>query len=358
VKILIDIGHPAHVHYFRNFISIMKGKGHVFLISARNRSMIHYLLDKYNLQFFSRGKGRNGITGKLFYMLYADWLLLKKANRFKPDLFLSFASPYAAQTAWLIHRPHIVLDDTEHAKYGHMFYKPFSTILLNPICFYKKFGKKQVFFNSYMEYCYLHPTYFKPNQEIYSYLGIPDRGKYVILRFVSWHANHDIGHSGLNNVTKLELINLLSNRYRVFVSSEGNQNDVIINKYLIKIPPELMHDALHYADFFITESGTMASEAAILNTPVIYVNSLPLMGYLRDEEKSGLLFHFKNSSGVTDKVVELMNIPDIKEAFYSKNLRLLENKINPTLFFVWFIENFPESVKIMMENPEYQNRFR
>jgi predicted glycosyltransferase len=151
---------------------------------------------------------------------------------------------------------------------------------------------------------------------------------------------------------------LLSNRYRVFVSSEGNQNDVIINKYLIKIPPELMHDALHYADFFITESGTMASEAAILNTPVIYVNSLPLMGYLRDEEKSGLLFHFKNSSGVTDKVVELMNIPDIKEAFYSKNLRLLENKINPTLFFVWFIENFPESVKIMMENPEYQNRFR
>jgi uncharacterized protein len=358
VKIFIDIGHPAHVHYFRNFISIMEGKGHVFLISARDRTMIHYLLEKYNLKFFSRGKGKNSIIGKLIYMLYADWLLFKRAYRFKPDLFLSFASPYAAQTAWLIHKPHIVLDDTEHAKFGHLFYKPFSTTLLNPTCFYKKFGKKQVFFNSYMEYCYLHPTSFIPNQKVYSYLGLSKNEKFVILRFVSWKANHDIGHSGLNKITKLELIRLLSKRYKVFVSSESSLNDEDIRQYLIKIPPELMHDAIYYADFLITESGTMASEAAILNTPVVYVNSLPLMGYLIDEEKYGLLFHFKSSAGVKDKVVEMMNTPDIKKTSYPQKLRLLENKINPTLFLEWFVENYPESVKIMKENPDYQDIFR
>jgi len=27
MKILIDIGHPAHVHYFRNFIKMMESNG-------------------------------------------------------------------------------------------------------------------------------------------------------------------------------------------------------------------------------------------------------------------------------------------------------------------------------------------
>lgn len=358
MRILIDIGHPAHVHYFHNFIKIMQGNGHLFLISARNRYLVHYLLKQHNLPFYDRGKGKNSIIGKVIYMLYADILLLKWALNFKPDLFISFASPYAAQAAWIMSKPHIVLDDTEHASLNHFFYKPFSTIFLNPICFYKKFGKKQVFFNSYMEYCYLHPTYFKPNHEIFPSLGISDKEKYVILRFVSWQASHDIGQSGLNNDTKMRLIKLLSTKYRVFVSSESIMNDDEINKYLIKIPPELMHDALNFAEFFISESGTMASEAAILSTPVVYVNSLPLMGYLQDEAKHGMLFHFKNSEGVIEKTIELMNKPNLKESFKLPNAKLLENKINPTIFLAWFIENYPESIKSLKDCPDYQNRFR
>lgn len=358
LKLAIDIGHPAHVHYFRNFVKIMQDKGHVFLITARDRSMIHYLLQKYNLPFYNRGKGRNGVIGKFLYMLYADFLLLKRALHFKPDLFLSFASPYAAQTAWLMRKLHVVLDDTEHAKFGHLFYRPFSTVFLNPSCFYKNFGKRQLFFNSYMEYCYLHPEFFIPNIKVYSQLGIANNEKYVMLRFVSWQANHDIGQSGLTFELKLDLINLLSTRYRVFVSSEGRIEDDRISKYFIKVPPESMHDVLNYAEFLITESGTMASEASILNTPVIYVNSLPLMGYLQDEKENGLLFHFKNSNGVREKVIELMNIVDIKKTFKPKNSQLLENKINPTSFLVWFIENYPNSFNVMKSNPDYQNRFR
>ena len=28
MRILIDIGHPAHVHYFRNFVRAMEERGH------------------------------------------------------------------------------------------------------------------------------------------------------------------------------------------------------------------------------------------------------------------------------------------------------------------------------------------
>ncbi|WP_274925696.1 hypothetical protein [Methanogenium marinum] len=31
------MGHPAHVHLFRNFISEMQNRGHEFLVTARKR---------------------------------------------------------------------------------------------------------------------------------------------------------------------------------------------------------------------------------------------------------------------------------------------------------------------------------
>ena len=49
MKILIDINHPAHVHYFKNFIKIMEQKGHKFLIISRDKEIEHYLLKKNNI---------------------------------------------------------------------------------------------------------------------------------------------------------------------------------------------------------------------------------------------------------------------------------------------------------------------
>jgi len=37
---------------------------------------------------------------------------------------------------------------------------------------------------------------------------------------------------------------------------------------------------------------------------------------------------------------------------------MLADKINVTSFLTWFIDNYPESKKIMKENPDYQYKFR
>ena len=76
MKIIIDIGHPAHVHYFHNFIKMMENNGHHFLIIAREKAIIKYLLDHYNIPFYSRGKGKNIRLGKLLYMFYANMITL------------------------------------------------------------------------------------------------------------------------------------------------------------------------------------------------------------------------------------------------------------------------------------------
>ena len=37
---------------------------------------------------------------------------------------------------------------------------------------------------------------------------------------------------------------------------------------------------------------------------------------------------------------------------------MLADKIDVTAFMVWFIENYPESIKVMKDDPGYQYRFK
>src|SRR5271157_331845 len=179
MKILIDIGHPAHVHYFRNFIYIMKQRGHDLLIITRDKEVSQILLKKYNIHFTSRGKGSKTLIGKLFYIVKADFIIWKNALKFKPDIFLSFASPYAAHVSKLLRKPHITFDDTEHAHLAHKLYSPFTEVILSPACFFSPFSKKQLFFNSYMELCCLYPNYFIPDKSILKQLDVSEDEKYV-----------------------------------------------------------------------------------------------------------------------------------------------------------------------------------
>jgi uncharacterized protein len=356
MKILIDIGHPAHVHYFRNFIKRMEGNSHKFLIVARDKEVALKLLELYQIPYKTRGKGGKGILSKLLYLLIADYRIIKYAIKFKPDLFMSFSSTYAGHAAFLLGKPHIVFDDTEHAKFEHIMYKPFAKVIITPSCFYKNLGSKQIFFNGYMELCYLHPNQFIPDKDILNLLQVSCNERFIIIRFVSWEAGHDFGQHGLNYSSKLEIVHELNKYARVFISSES----IIpkeLERYRISIPPHKLHDALNFSSLYLGEGGTTASEACVLGIPSLYINSLPLMGYLKEEKDSGLLFHLNKPEDVLLKAKEIINMQYSKEIFYEKRQKLLKEKIDVTSFMVWFIENFPESFRIMKENPGYQNRF-
>jgi len=79
----------------------------------------------------------------------------------------------------------ITFDDTEHAKFELLIYPLFTDVLLNPKCFQKDLGSKQIRFDSYMEFSYLHPDFFKPNDSIRALLGISKSDKFVLFRFIS-----------------------------------------------------------------------------------------------------------------------------------------------------------------------------
>jgi predicted glycosyltransferase len=350
MKIFIDIGHPAHVHYFRNFINTMQSNGHVFLISARNRSIIHYLLKTYNIAYFNRGRGRNSLLGKILYMLVADYRILKRIRKFNPDLLMSFASPYAAHTAWMLRKPHIAFTDTDEAKLGIFSFLPFCKIVLTPKSFKKDFDKKHFRFNSFMELGYLAPKYFTPNSDILELMGVKKDEKYIIIRFVSWKAIHDFNECGFSVEDKIALVNELKKHAKVFISSE-EELDGELNKYKLNVPPERMHDALAFAALQIGEGATTASECVMLGVPAIYVNSLNA-GTLEEQSAYNLLYNYRNTEGVLDKALEILNDNKYEEIHKSSRLKLISEKIDLTAFMIWFVENYPDSIHAFQEDSD------
>lgn len=355
MKILIDIGHPAHVHYFRNFINIMESRSHVFLITARDKEVVFDLLNYYNIKYINRGKGNNGLFGKLIYIIKADYIILRAAKEFKPDLFLSFGSAYAAHVSFLMGKPHVAFDDTDHAPLEHMLYVPFTKTIITPNAYLKNYGKKHIRINSYMELCSLKSDYFIPDQTVLSKLNHTPSKKYAVLRLVSWDATHDIGLKGLSKDGLKKLISLLESRYNIVISSESLLPDEL-KKYSFKIHPVNIHSVLYYAELFIGESLTMSIEAAILGTPS-YAITTAKAGVTNEQVANGLLKKFDNEQDLILLLEEELRADDLKKEFEERSKKIIKSKIDITKFMVWFIENYPQSFKIMKSDPNYQMNF-
>lgn len=336
MKILIDIGHPAHVHYFKNIIFELEKEDCQFLVVARDKEVSHKLLEAYNIPYISRGKGKNSAFGKLLYMLKADIQLFKIAKKFNPDLFLSVASPFAAQIAWIMGKPHVAIDDTEAASIARRFYLPFTKFVLTPSCFQKDIGPKQIRISSYTELLHLHPKWFTPKNPS-ELLGLKKGEKYVVLRFVSWNANHDFGQSGISDKMKATLIKTLEEyNYKIFISSEGPLPEKF-QKYKIAIPPERMHDVLQGALLFIGEGATMASECIMLGTPAIYINSLNAGTLQEQAEKYGLI-SLRNSEDLPRVLEQILDTNFILTQ-QLKQQTLLKDKIDFTQYLIDFIRS-------------------
>jgi uncharacterized protein len=355
MKIIIDIGHPAHVHYFKNVAWHFESKGAQILFTCRNKEVVIELLRSYGFNFKCIGQPFKSIFGKISGGIIFNIRLLKIAYNFRPDIFLSAGSIYAAHIAFLLHRPHITLEDTFNMEQVHL-YLPFSSAILTGDYEHTKLGKKEISYKGFQELTYLHPRYFKQNPSIKKELCLNDNERYFIVRFVSWNASHDIGHGGLSIEQKRELIELLLKYGKVFISSEKSLPPEFEN-YKFPLSPDRMHSALAFADIYIGEGATMASECAILGTKGIYINSEEA-GTIDEQEKRGLVHHFRKGEGVIKIVQELLDSPVQKQQSIERSNKLVDEKIDVTSFLIWFIENWPSSFKIMKENPEYQERFK
>jgi hypothetical protein len=298
MRILIDIGHPAHVHQFKNAIRLLRAHDHNILVTARNKEATFILLDKYSIPYVRVGNYENNNIKKAMNMFIIDAKLYSLARNFKPDIFIGgVGNVYIAHTSWLMRKPSILFNDTEHAKLQNYLSFPITKTICTPSCYRGDIGQKQVRYNGYHELAYLHPNRFTPNPAILAELGLKAGDPFIIVRFVSWQASHDIGQHGIRD--KVRLVKELEQYGRVMITSEGPLLPEL-QPYQIRISPEKLHDLLYYTQLYVGEGATMASECAVLGTHAIYVNSLEL-GYIREEDEKYCLVSDFSRRGCSDE---------------------------------------------------------
>lgn len=355
MRILIDIGHPAHILYFKNLASYFIIKGNEVLFTCREKEVVIELLDSFGFDYKSIGKPYKSILWKIKGLVLFDIRLINISKIFKPDIFLSAGSIYASHASFFFRRPHITLEDTFNMEQVRL-YMPFSSAVITGKYKHRPLGWKEISYNGYQELAYLHPKYFTPDPLIIKDLSLKDDERYFIIRFVSWNASHDFGEKGLPFEIKIKIVELLSRYGKVFISSE-NRLPEIFEGLKFPLHPEKMHHALAYADLYVGEGATMASECAMLGTHAIYINSEEA-GSIDEQERMGMIDHFRNVDGLLEKIQILLETPCLKSNSIERSMKLIDEKIDVTSFLTWFIEKWPGSFKIMKDDPEYDNRFK
>lgn len=338
MRIVVEITHPAHVHFFRNAIAIWKEHGHHVAVTAREKDITIALLKNYNIDFeiLSRvGGNKFSLLAELFDRDRRLWQFCRK---FKPDVLTAISGIFAAHVGFAIRKPVVVWDDTEHQKISHWLTYPFVSQMQSPDCYTKHLGKKQVRYAGCHELAYLHPNRFVPDEQVVQGLGIDTSQKYCIIRLISWNAHHDVGQHGFDDKKKGYVVEQIAKYARPYITSEGSLPPEL-EKYQLKIPYHLIHHVMAFASLCVTEGATMASESALLGTPAIYTNTLTA-GTISEFENAGLLKQIIDTEQALASALEILKNADSKAKTKSIRDEFLKNKIDVTDYLVKTIEEY------------------
>lgn len=357
MKILIDIGHPAHVHFFKGTVTDLLSKGHKILIVTRNKEMTLDLLKKSGFDYINIGEHKPSMAGKAFALLQFDYRILRVAQQFKPDLLVALGSPYLAHVSKIIRKPYISFWDTEDANLIIRLTSPFTDTICTPSCFLRDFGIRQVRFEGYKELAYLHPEVFQPDSSVLHELNLSENDRFIIVRFISWAASHDVGLKGMKN--PVDVVKTLEKYGTVFISSE-KPPDPDLEKYILHISPDKFHSLLAYASLYIGEGGTITTEAAVLGTPAIHIEANSKGeatgngsgNFLEIRDKYELMYFFPNQDAALEKAVQILENTDSKREWQQKRDLLLADKINVSAWMTDFIADYPESYQKYLKTKE------
>lgn len=336
MKILIDILHPAHVHFFRNFIKEIEKKGHEILVTARKKDIALDLLELYNIKYIKLSNFKPGLFDLSLELIKRNFKFYKIAKKFKPDVIMGLMGPTIATAGLFLKTKKIVFWDTENSKLSNLVVYPLVDYVITPSCYEAKVHGNHIKYAGYHELSYLHPKRFKPNAKVLKKHGLKKGEKYFILRFVSWGTYHERKEEGFFD--KVGFVKSLEKYGKVFITSELSLPKEL-EKNKIKIPYNELHDFLAFASLYIGESATVASESAILGVPAIYV-STSRRGYTNEQEKKyGLVFNFSNQESAMKKALELLKKKNLKKEWAKKRDAMLKDKIDVTKFVMDFVED-------------------
>ena len=351
MKIAVFVNTPAQVHFYKNIVAALEGDGNQVFILARDYGETIGLLNELEIPFSLFASTPDLKSGKSTSLPHDVVNAFRYLKGKKIDLTTGWGT-YCTFTARLLKVPDVTFNDNECTTNAALYAMlnltyQFTNVFVTPSSFRQEFGPKQLKVESYKELAYLHPNYFTPDPSVFDLLGISRSHDYSVLRFNAFDCSHDLGVRGLTDSDKIALVTELSAYGRVFILSEADVPKQI-REHVLNVPNRRIHDVLYYASLFITDTQTMATEAALLGTPTIrsdaFVGDCDVGAFIELEGEFQLLFNLTTAAEVAAKAAQLIQDPHAKDDWQKKRDRLLERKLDMAALMVSLIEGYPASV--------------
>lgn len=277
MKIWIDIVNTPHVRFFNGIIKKLRKDGHEVLITARDFSNIHDLLDIFGLEYTSIGDHGVTLEEKLLSSTKRAYDLSKFISKEDIDIAITKHSIELPRVAFGLGIPNIFILDNEHAIAANKLTLPLTNKLIIPEIFDVwntiKFGMNPNNIVQYNGTCEItHLEDFKYNEKILKTLNLDldDNKKIILMRPEPSLASYL--HTDCTKSVLTPIVNELKDIANILVIPRFKAQSTIFKDiphvHVIKTPVDTF-SLTKRADLLIGAGGTMNREAALLKTPVI-----------------------------------------------------------------------------------------
>ena len=334
-RFLVDIVHPAHFHFYRNIISEVTARGDDVLVATRDKDVTTDLVTSAGVDAVQVSSiSGNGRLDQARELLTRDLALTKLVRKFQPDIVLT-RNPSGIHAS-LTRRSTIGVFDTDDGVAAGLHYhlaRP-AHIITMPDGVASGSHPRVRRYNSFKALAYLHPNRFAP-RDVRSDL-CREREPLFVVRTVAMAAAHDHGESGIPVALLRDIVDRLASHGRLIISSEGELPKEF-EEFRNPLPVTDFHALLASADLVVGDSQTVATEAALLGTPVVHIStwSRRLDVLIELEDRWGLLESFVPGSVLITDSIERLSSDGTKKDWRRRTADMFEHKVDLT---DWYLE--------------------
>jgi hypothetical protein len=364
-RIAIFLGHPAHFHMFKNLTELLIKDGFAVDFLVKRKDILEDLVKEAGYQYYVvRKKERK--SSSYFAMAKAilslNWYFTLYVLRKRPDLMIgTFGGTYLCKPLKI---PVITFNEDDVSvvpKFAKLSYPGTSAIMAPSCCDCGEWEYKQIKYKGFQKLSYLHPNQFTPDESVVDkYLG-KNHKPYVLMRFSRLNAYHDTNASGISDDLTMDIIKNIGKDYDIYISSERPLSNRL-EPFRLHINLLDIHHLMAFATLYVGDSQSMAVEASMLGVPNIRFNSfvgkIGVLNELESKYQLSIGISSESPQKLIETIVSLLSQGNLKDVYAERRKEMLDEKIDVTAFWHWFLSNYPESEKIIKENPDYQDRFK
>ena len=331
MNIWIDVLTPKQYHFFEYFFHKLKRKNTI-LVTSRNYHQLRNITKFGNMPLKIVGKhGGSKKSDKLNASNERMKLLIKKIQKFSPDLTISFCSPEASRIAFGLGIKHIAFSDSPHANAVMKISLPLVQKLMTPWIIPKReFTKFGIDKKNIIHYKAIDASIIVKRQVTNDEPKISHDKKVVLVRIEETEAAYASKNKRKFIPILKGIIKKCPNCEILVLSRYKWQNDFLKQNFgkKIKIMKNLVDgkSLLLQSDVFVGSGGTMTAESALLGVPTISYSAVPniVENFLA---KKKLLIKSTKPEMISKSTMQLLNLSDFERKKIKNHARRIQKSM-------------------------------